>query len=87
LGANSHLLVSQFAPGTKTQRFHFPQRNRTMALISDATAIVEAGETSGSLSQGWEAPRLGRLLYITRAVAENLVLQSSRISLRRCRRD
>ena len=73
--AAEHLLISQFAPGTKTQRFHFPQRNRTMALISDATVIIEAGETSGSLSQGWEALRLGRLLYITRALAEDPALR------------
>ena len=73
--ATDHLLVSQFAPGTKTQRSHFPRRNRTMALMSDATVIIEAGETSGSLSQGWEALRLGRLLYITRAVAENPALR------------
>ncbi|BCU08367.1 DNA-processing protein DprA [Allochromatium tepidum] len=73
--AAEHLLISQFAPGTKTQRFHFPQRNRTMALISDATMIVEAGETSGSLSQGWEALRLGRLLYITRALADDPALR------------
>ena len=35
-----------------------------MALIADASIIVEAGATSGSLSQGWEALRLGRPLYI-----------------------
>ena len=46
-------------------------RNRTMALVSDATVIIEASDTSGSLSQGWEALRLGRALYITNAVAEN----------------
>ena len=73
--ATDHLLVSQFPSGTKTQRFHFPQRNRTMALISDATVIIEAGETSGSLSQGWEALRLGRLLYITHAVASDPALK------------
>lgn len=32
----------------------FPMRNRTMALISDATVIIEAGDTSGSLSERWE---------------------------------
>ena len=45
-------------------------RNRTMALISSATVIVEAGETSGSLSQGWEALRLGHLLFIMKSVVE-----------------
>lgn len=58
--ASHHLLVSQFTPGTPIRRENFPQRNRTMALLSHASVIVEAGETSGSLSQGWEAHR-GRL--------------------------
>lgn len=69
--AREHLLVSQFEEGTKTERYHFVLRNRTMALISHATVIVEAGETSGTLSQGREALRLGRALYLMRAVVEN----------------
>jgi DNA processing protein len=35
-----------------------------MALLTDATVIVEAGEKSGTLHQGWEALRLGRLLFL-----------------------
>ncbi len=53
--ARDHLVVSQFAPGSKTIRASFPIRNRTMALLTDATVIVEAGESSGTLHQGWEA--------------------------------
>jgi DNA processing protein len=48
-----HLCISQFPSGSPSMRGHFPMRNRTMALISDATVIVEAGEKSGSLHQGW----------------------------------
>ncbi len=70
-----HLVISQYAPGSPIQRANFPRRNRTMALLSHATVIVEAGETSGSLSQGWEALRLGRPLFIMRSVAENKALR------------
>lgn len=69
--AAEHLLVSQFAPGVETARFHFPMRNRTMALISDASVIIEAGESSGTKSQGWEALRMGRPLFLVRSVVEN----------------
>ena len=65
-----HLLVSQFAPGTNTFPSHFPMRNRTMALLSDATVIVEAGPKSGTVHQGWEALRLGRQLYVLESLAE-----------------
>lgn len=66
-----HLAVSQFAPGVPSQPGNFPMRNRTMALLSDATVIVEAGEGSGSLHQGWEALRLGRPLFLSEALLHN----------------
>jgi len=59
------LVVSQFPQGHHTAPRDFIMRNRTMALISDATVIVEAGERSGAESQGWEAIRLGRPLYLS----------------------
>ncbi len=59
-----HLAVTQFPSGMAVRRENFPMRDRTMALLSDATVIIEAGEKSGSLHQGWEALRLGRPLFI-----------------------
>ena len=64
----NHLVVSQFPIGHSTWPKDFVLRNRTMALISNASIIVEAGDSSGSLHQGWEALRLGRPLFIWRAV-------------------
>jgi len=69
-----HLAVSQYPLGYPVQPKNFPLRNRTMALLSDATVIIEATDTSGSLHQGWEALRLGRLLFVTKSVAENPAL-------------
>ena len=69
-----HLAVSQFPEGYPFQGRNFPQRNRTMALISDATVIVEASEKSGTRHQGWEALRLGRLVFIMGNVAEDPAL-------------
>ena len=63
-----HLAISQFPMGHPTTRKNFVLRNRTMALISDATIIVEARDTSGSLHQGWEALRLGRPLFIWKSI-------------------
>ncbi len=59
-----HLVISQFPIGYPIQPKNFVIRNRTMALIADASIIVEAGNSSGSLHQGWEALRLGRPLFI-----------------------
>ena len=67
--ASEHLVVSQFAPGSSWDKRSFPMRNRTMALLSDATVIIEAGSKSGTIHQGWEALRLGRALYILESLA------------------
>ena len=66
-----HLAVTQFPSGYPINRSNFPMRNRTMALISHASVIVEADDTSGALSQGWETIRLGRPLFIMKAVISN----------------
>ena len=66
-----HLVVSQFPPGSPVARRNFPMRNRTMALIADASVIVEAGEKSGTMHQGWEAIRLGRPLFIPSSVVKD----------------
>ena len=57
LVATEHLLISQVPiyrydhQPLKAQRFYFPERNITMAALSEATVIVEAGETSGTRTQ------------------------------------
>jgi DNA processing protein len=68
-----YLAISQFEIGEPTKPKNFVIRNRTMALISDATIIVEASDKSGSLHQGWEALRLGRPLFIWRAILKQNV--------------
>lgn len=68
---STQLAVSQFPEGHPVEPGNFVMRNRTMALISDATVIVESGESGGSLHQGWEAIRLGRPLFISRSVMSN----------------
>jgi DNA processing protein len=66
-----HLAVSQFPLHSIVARSNFVRRNRVMALISDASVIVQAGESSGSLSQGYEALRLGRPLFIWKKLLES----------------
>ena len=70
----NHLAISQFKKDSRVFPSNFPQRNKTMALISDATIIIEATENSGTMHQGWEAIRLNRDLFILESViAENKV--------------
>ena len=53
--AREQLVITQFPIGSAVTPKNFPLRNLTMALLTDATVIVEAGEKSGTVRQGWEA--------------------------------
>lgn len=68
--AEEHLLISQVPicryadQDYRANRQFFPERNVTMSAISQATVIVEAGETSGTLAQARAALQQGRKLFI-----------------------
>lgn len=66
-----HLLISPFRKGEATFKSSFPKRNRVMAAISDATVIVEASDTSGTLHQAAECQQLGRWLFIVKSVVDD----------------
>jgi DNA processing protein len=68
---SNHLLISPFRVGEPVFKGNFPKRNRVMALLSDATAIVEASDTSGTLHQAAECLRQGRWLFIMKSVVED----------------
>lgn len=74
--AKHHLLVSQvpFYRYSKepfsSKKYYFPQRNETMAAISEATIIVEASDTSGSLTQARACLQQGRKLFILNSCFE-----------------
>ncbi|MEX4008467.1 DNA-processing protein DprA [Neoaquamicrobium sediminum] len=68
---SQHLLISQFKAGTRTFPSDFPKRNRLMAALTDASVIVEASDSSGTLHQAAECVKLGRWLFIMKSVAEN----------------
>lgn len=48
----------------RLNRFFFPERNITMSALTEATVIVEAGETSGTLIQARAALAQKRKLFI-----------------------
>ena len=48
----------------RRNRLFFPERNVTMSALTEATLIVEAGETSGTLIQARAALRQRRKLFV-----------------------
>lgn len=68
---SEHLLLTPFVHGQRVFPSNFPQRNRVMALLSDATVIIEASDTSGTLHQAAECVRQNRFLFIAKSVVED----------------
>jgi DNA processing protein len=68
--ASEFLIISQVPVGRfekqdfRRNRLFFPERNITMSALTEATIIVEAGETSGTLIQARAALQQGRKLFI-----------------------
>jgi len=68
--AKEHLLISQVpvlryaTQPFQSKRYYFPERNATMSALTEGTIIVEAGETSGTLTQARAALYQGRKLFI-----------------------
>jgi DNA processing protein len=75
--ARDFLLISQVpvrryeAQDYRMNRLFFPERNVTMSALTDATVIVEAGETSGTLVQARAALKQGRRLFILESCFNN----------------
>lgn len=42
-------ILTEFVSGTKPDAFNFPQRNRIIAGLADATLVIESGKKGGSL--------------------------------------
>ena len=78
--ATGHLLISQVPvwrysrQGPQINKFFFPERNITMSALTEATIIVEAGETSGTLIQARAALQQKRKLFILDSCFRNAKL-------------
>lgn len=74
--ARDFLLISQVPvlryskQAVPQNRLFFPERNVTMSALTEATIIVEAGETSGTLTQARAAIYQGRKLFILNSCFE-----------------
>jgi DNA processing protein len=75
--ADEFLVISQVPivrhsrQSPKGNRLFFPERNVTMSAMTEATVIVEAGNTSGTLIQGRSALMQKRKLFILESCFHN----------------
>ncbi len=56
-------VLSEYAPGTKPEGQHFPERNRIISGLAQGVVVVEAGEHSGALITARRADEQGRDVF------------------------
>jgi len=61
--AENGALVSEYPPGTKPERYHFPERNRIISGICQGIVLVQAAQRSGALITAEFAMDEGREVF------------------------
>ncbi len=56
-------VITEYAPGTKPERYNFPRRNRLISGLAAVTVVVEGKESSGAMLTARHAKAQGRPLY------------------------
>ena len=56
-------LISEYEPGSRPERWHFPQRNRILSGIANSVLVIEAPQVSGALITARCALEQGRDVF------------------------
>ncbi len=59
----SGMILSEYPPGSPPSRHHFPERNRIISGLSQATLLVEGAENSGAMITARDALGQGRRVF------------------------
>ncbi|MDV2580588.1 DNA-processing protein DprA [Alkalibacillus haloalkaliphilus] len=73
--AEKGLLLSEYPPHQKPQKWHFPERNRLISGLSLGTLIIEAAERSGTLITADQALEQGKEVFV---ISDSIFLEQAK---------
>lgn len=61
---NKGLVITEYPPHKKPERYHFPERNRIISGLTKGTIVIESGDRSGTLITVDQALEQGKEVYV-----------------------
>ena len=75
-------VMTEYAPGTKPEKYNFPRRNRIISGLCAATVVVEGREDSGSMITARHAKAQGRAVFAVPGNVGNEHSQASNLLIK-----
>lgn len=75
-------VITEYAPGTRPDKYNFPIRNRLISGLSEATLIIEGRERSGALITARRALEQKRLVYALPGNVGNVNSEASNLIIK-----
>ena len=75
-------VMTEYAPGTRPERYNFPVRNRIISALSEITLVIEGSERSGALITARKAFEQGKRVYAFPGNVGNVNSQASILLLK-----
>ena len=75
-------VMTEYAPGTRPERYNFPVRNRIISALSEITMVIEGSERSGALITARKAIEQGKTVYAFPGNVGNVNSQASILLLK-----
>ena len=75
-------VFTEYAPGTRPERYNFPRRNRIISGLSSATLVIEGNKRSGALHTARHAIKQERPVYALPGNVESRNSEASNILLK-----
>lgn len=75
-------VMTEYAPGTRPEKYNFPVRNRIISALSEITLVIEGNERSGALITARKAFEQGKTVYAFPGNVGNVNSQASMLLLK-----